>query len=173
MEFSTLLDRRRSIRAFGKAPVDDGEIQAVLEAADSAPSAGDLQAYEVVCVKRADTRALLATAALGQEFVAEAPIVLVFFADPARSSGRYGRRGAELYGLQDATIACAYAQLRAADLGLGSVWVGAFDEAEVARAVRAPAGLRPVALLPIGHPAESPEPTPRRGAANIVRKEGF
>jgi len=90
-------------------------------------------------------------------------LVLVFLADPERSSARYGDRGAKLYAMQDATIACAYAQLAAAELGLGSVWVGAFDEERVAKAVNA-AGKKPVAMLPIGYPTSKPKrPARRRG----------
>jgi nitroreductase len=99
--------------------------------------------------------------------------VLVFFANPARSAAKYGRRGDVLYCVQDATVACAYAQLAAEDLGLASVWVGAFDNAAVSEAVGAPAGLRPVALLPIGYAAESPPPTPRRRLSDILRDERF
>lgn len=173
MKFDELLRRRQSVRAFQTRPVPLDSVGAVLAAVDAAPSAGDRQAFEVVCVRDPDIRSALAEAALGQEFVAEAPLVLVFFADPTRSGERYGQRGETLYALQDATIACAYAQLRATDLGLGSVWVGAFDEAAVARATGAPESLRPVALLPLGTPAEAPAPTPRRGPEDFARDDRF
>ncbi|MFH1726711.1 MAG: nitroreductase family protein [Elusimicrobiota bacterium] len=164
--------RRRSIRAFQARPVEPEAVREILQAANSAPSAGNLQAYEVVCVSDPGRRRALAQASLGQHFVAYAPVALVFFANPRRCGG-YGRRGEELYCVQDATIACAYAQLAAADLGLGSVWVGAFNDRDVSAAARAPARLRPVAILPIGYPAESPSPTPRRDLADLVRDEVF
>lgn len=170
-DLSTLLRQRRSIRAFEDRPVDERELTAVLEAANAAPSAGNLQAYEVVLVEAAATRAALARAAHGQEFVAEAPVVLVFLADPGRSAAKYGQRGAVRYAHLDAGIACAFAHLRAADLGLASTWVGAFDDGAVAYAVGAPPGLVPVALLPIGHPAERPPPTTRRRLEDLVHRE--
>lgn len=173
MEFDELARNRRSVRAFRPEPVPGEKLDAVLRAANAAPSAGDLQAYEVVKVTEPARRQALARASHNQEFVAEAPVVLVFFANPARSAPRYGERGEELYSVQDATIACTFAHLAAADLGLGSVWVGAFDDASVARAVGAPAGLKPVAVLPIGVPAELPRPTPRRKLADLVRDESF
>jgi nitroreductase len=171
MDFLELMKKRRSIRAFEARPVEPGKIQAVLEAADAAPSAGNLQAYRMVCVTEPSGRRALAAAALGQGFVAEAPVAIVFLADPTVASSRYGEPGRRLFCIQDATIACAYAQLRAADLGLGSVWVGAFDENAVSRAVDAPRDLLPVAVLPIGYPAEDPGPTPRRGIAGLVSRE--
>ena len=173
MDFASLIAARRSIRVFRKAPVDQKKLKAILEAVDAAPSAGDLQAFEVVAVTKPAVREALAAAARGQEPVSHAPVVLVFFANPARNSARYGKRVPDLYAVQDATIACAFAHLRAADLGLGSVWVGAFDDEAVRKAVHAPKELLPVALLPIGHPDEKPEPTPRRGVKSLVRKERF
>ncbi len=168
MEFQALLQQRRSIRAFEPRPVEPEKVRAILEAADAAPSAGNLQAYRMVCVTDPAVRRALAAAALGQGFVAEAPVTIVFLADPAWASSRYGEPGRRLFCIQDASIACAYAQLRAADLGLGSVWVGAFDERAVSRAVGAPGDLVPVAVLPVGYPAESPGPTPRRGIKDLV-----
>jgi len=112
----------------------------------------------------------LALASFAQSFVAEAPVVLVFCANPGRSEKRYGKRGKNLYCIQDATIAAAYAQLAAVDLGLGSCWVGAFDEKEVLRILGNPEGLIPVAIIPIGYPAEQPPSTGRRKLEDIVHK---
>ncbi|MCK4326851.1 MAG: nitroreductase family protein [Candidatus Diapherotrites archaeon] len=160
MSFLALAQKRKSIRRFLDKPVPQKLVDTILEAARLAPSAGNLQAYEVVTVKNEETRKALAAASFGQAQVSDAPVVMVFVADPPRSAAKYGDRGAELYSVQDASIACAYAQLAAADLGLGAVWVGAFDEDAVAKAVNASG--RPVALLPIGYPAEKPGHPPRR-----------
>jgi nitroreductase len=165
--FATV-EARHSVREFAPREVEPGELEQILMAASRAPSAGNLQAYQIVLVRAPGRRQALARAAHGQAFVANAPVVLVFCADPARSAGRYGRRGAELFAVQDATIAAAYAQLAAAALGLGSTWVGAFDEAAAAVVV---GGLRPVCILPVGHPAERPEPTSRRDLADLVHDE--
>ncbi|HEY7607893.1 MAG TPA: nitroreductase family protein [Alphaproteobacteria bacterium] len=173
MDFFALVDKRRSIRAYLAQPVERGKVDSILDAVRLAPSAGDLQAFDMVVVEDADTKRALAAAALGQDFVAAAPIVLAFCADPARDEGKYGKRGATLYCIQDATIAAAYAQLAAAALGLASCWVGAFDEAAVARVLRAPARVRPVALLAVGFGAETPERPPRRSIADIARRGHF
>jgi len=161
------IQTRRSIRAFQQRPLEPGKLRTVLEALHRAPSAGNLQAYQVHVVRDEAGKRALAAAALGQEFLAMAPVVLVFAAVPARSA-KYGLRGAELYCLQDATIAVAYAQLAATELGLATCWIGAFDEAAVGRAIDLPAGERPVAILPLGYGAENPGEKPRRPIEAIV-----
>lgn len=171
MNFFEAVRKRHSVRAFAATPVEPDKLQAILEAANQAPSAGNFQAYEIYLARRERDRLALARAALGQMFIAEAPVALVFCAHPARSAGKYGQRGIRLYALQDATIACAFAMLAATTLGLATVWVGAFDDAAVARAIGAPQGILPVAVLPIGYPAEEPEPTPRRQLQELVHEE--
>jgi len=128
-----------------------------------------LQAYEIFLVRDEEKKRALAEAALGQEFIAEAPIVLVFCANPSRSASRYGSRGRDLYSIQDATIACSFAMLAATSLGLGSCWVGAFDEEEVKK-VLGIKEFRPIAILPIGYPAEKPYKTSRRSLKDLVHE---
>ncbi|HOK46963.1 MAG TPA: nitroreductase family protein [Bryobacteraceae bacterium] len=169
MDFFDVLQSRRSIRNFANRPVEQDKVRAVLEAANSAPSAGNLQAYEIYLATRKEDRTMLARAALEQWFIAEAPIALVFCTNPERAR-RYGKRGAERYALQDATIACTFAMLAATALGLSTVWVGAFDDDSVRRIIKAPSTETPVAILPIGYPAESPEKTPRRPLADLVHE---
>jgi nitroreductase len=162
MDFFELLRLRRSIRSYESRSVEEDKLKRILEAANRAPSAGNLQAYMILIVRDGAVRTALSRAALNQDSLVRAPVVLAFFARSNASAARYKTRGAELYSLQDATIACAYAQLAAASLGLGTVWVGAFDDKAVSRALKAPEDWRPVALLPVGYPAESGQPTPRR-----------
>jgi len=171
MDYFEAVKARHSIRAFESRPVEDEKIRRIIEAVNLAPSAGDLQAYEIVVVKDAKRKNTLADDALGQGFVAEAPVCLVFLACPERSSRKYGRRGSELYCIQDATIAASYAQLAATALGLASTWVGAFDEDAVSKTIEATRTERPIAILPIGYPAETPDITPRRAISEIVCSE--
>jgi nitroreductase len=168
MDFFALLRERRSVRQFLARPVEAEKIQSILEAANRAPSAGNLQAYEIYLVTSPATLRLLGRASLDQDFIEQAPLALVFCAHPGRSSGKYGKRGSSLYCVQDATIACAYAQLALTALGLASVWVGAFRDDEVRRAIGVGDDLIPVAILPIGYPGESPAPTSRRPLSSLV-----
>jgi nitroreductase len=172
MEFCELVRARHSVRAFTARPIEPEKLQAILAAANRAPSAGNLQAYEIYAVRNCAKLKLLARAVVGQDFIAQAQVALVFCAHPARSAVKYGPRGASLYCLQDATIACAYAQLAATALGLGSVWVGAFDDVAVRQAIGVGKDLQPVAILPIGYAGEKPDKTTRRPLNELVHEVG-
>ena len=119
------------MRAYKPQAVEESKLKRLFEAANMAPSAGNLQAYRVQVVRDQEKKDALAKAAHGQGFIAQAPVCLVFCADPERSAAKYGKRGTELYSVQDATIAGAFAMLAAVDLGLATVWVGDFDEKKV------------------------------------------
>jgi len=168
MDFFEAVHTRQSIRAYRDQPVESEKVQQILDTINAAPSAGNLQSYEVYLVTRRDALQALARSTNGQEFIAQARLALVFCANSSRPAQRYARRGTTLYCLQDATIACAYAQLAATALGLASVWVGAFDEEAVRAAIGVGHDLRPVAFLPIGYAAETPERRPRRALDDLV-----
>jgi nitroreductase len=168
MDFFEVIRSRRSIRRFDNRPVEEEKLNAILEAANAAPSAGNLQAYEIYLVRSPAELAGMAGLLARMKFFAEVPAVLVFCANPERSGVKYSDRGRALYAVQDATIACTQAMLAATALGLASVWVGAFQEQAVAEALALPASLRPVALLPIGYPGETVEPRTRRALKDIV-----
>ena len=170
MEFFEVLKRRRSTRAYAAKPVEAEKLHKILAAANAAPSAGNLQAYEIYHVTDPQKKRALARAALEQDFVAAAPEVLVFCAHPARSAPRYRQRGVRLYALQDATIACTFAMLAATALGLATVWVGAFNDEAVSKVLGAPDSHVPVAILPIGYAAETPELTLRRPLEELVHE---
>jgi nitroreductase len=172
-DYFEIVKRRRSVRRFLDHAVEPEKLEQILECARAAPSAGNLQAYAIVVVRSADRRRALAQAALDQEFIAEAPIVLVFLQDIERARSRYGRRGEALYSVQDAAIACTHAQLAATALDLASCWVGAFHVDAVRDLLRAPEAMPPVAILPIGYPAEEPSPTGRRPASELIRVETY
>ena len=170
-DFFETVRHRHSIRKYQPdMPVEAEKLHAILEMACAAPSAGDLQAYRIIVVRDPAERRALVHVAHEQGFIAEAPVCLVFCADPARSAATFGERGARLYAVQDATIAATYAMLAAADQGLSTVWVGAFDPAKVTAAIGAPPDWTPVAILPIGYAAESPAASTRRPLAEFVHK---
>jgi nitroreductase len=168
-QFFKLLKQRRSIRAFDKRRLDDSVIDVILEACDLAPSSGGLQPFEIYKVENREMRSKLVAAAGDQAFVADAPLLLVFCANPSRSAHKYGERS-QLFSIQDATIAAAYAQLAVYVLGLTTVWTGAFDERKVSEILGLPEGHRPVAMLPIGYPAEAPKEKTTRGPQDLIHK---
>ena len=162
MEVAEAIDLRRSIRRYQDKDVPDGMVKAILRAGHMAPSAGNLQGRDFIIVRDRGMRELICKAALGQSFILEAPVCIVVCANIGRSSAKYGKRG-ELYAVQDASAAAMNMMLMALDLGLGTCWVGAFDEQAVSRLLGIPQGVRPVMLMPLGFPDESPYAPPRLG----------
>ncbi|OHE82618.1 MAG: hypothetical protein A2107_04610 [Verrucomicrobia bacterium GWF2_62_7] len=171
MEFFDVMRARFSVRSYQNKPVDDHALQTILEAVNGAPSAFNAQAYEVVVVRDLTRRQQLAKACFNQMFAAQAPVMLVFFANPDRNREKIGETGAPVYSHEDATIACDYAHLAAAALGLGSCWIAAYGQRAVSELLGAPPSWCPVALLPIGHPAEAAKPRERRPLTDLVHDE--
>lgn len=170
MSFFDLISSRHSVRAFKDKKLQEDAIRKILSAAMRAASAGNLQSYQIFVVDNKQTKRKLAEAAHDQSFVGDASVVFVFCADPKNSEKEYGARGRDLYCIQDATIACAYAQLAAHVLGLATVWVGSFDERSVANIIKCDSWLRPVAMLVVGFADEEPQITPRRPMAEMVHR---
>jgi nitroreductase len=170
MDFFKIVEDRRSMRKYAEKPVEEEKLHKILETANRAPSAGNLQGYEIYVVRKLEQRQALVKAAWDQEFLAEAPVILIFCANPQRSAEGYGERGLSLYSIQDATIACTYAQLAAKAQGLDSVWVGAFDEKGVAEIAHIPPELRPITLLPVGYAGKEPRPRPRRELRDLIHE---
>jgi len=164
---------RRSIRAFKSKDVPPEIVEKLIEAARWAPSAGNIQPWELVIVRKPEIKRGLVEAALDQMFIEEAPVVIVVCANENQSSYGYGMRGKTLYCLQDTAAAIQDILLAAHSLGLGTCWVGAFKEEEAREVLKIPQGIRPVAIIPVGYPAESPSPPSRRSLSQIVHYETF
>lgn len=140
----------------------------MLEAARWAPSAGNLQSVEYVIVTDKKTREMLAEAALGQEHVREAPVSIVVCCNKSKIS-RYGKRGEEIYALQESGACIQNLMLAAHALGLGTCWIGAFDEAKIRRVVGAPENAKPVAIITVGYPDEKPESSRKNGRHSVFK----
>lgn len=168
-DFFETVRHRHSIRKYrSEIPVEQEKLHAILEMACAAPSAGDLQSYHIFVITDAQQRKQLSEIANDQDFIAEAPVTLLFCSDPKRAAKQYGERGEQLYALQDATIAAAYAQLAVVAAGLASTWIGYFDNTQLKQTFELAPDLEPVAALSIGYPAELPEETPRRPIGEVV-----
>ena len=164
---------RQSVRAYQARAIEPAKLEAVLTAANWAASAANLQAYQIYVVRDSARKQALVSAAAGQKFLATAPVVLVFAADPARSAAKFGPRGEQVYCLQDACAAVGNAMLAAVELGLGTCWVDAVDEALAGQAIGLPAGQRAAVILPLGYPAETPPRTTRRELSDLVKDLGI
>jgi nitroreductase len=170
MDLWEAIKERRSIRRYVQGrDVPTETVKQLLQAAITAPSAGNRQPWHFVVVRDAEAKQGLADAAYGQQFVGQAPVVIVVCADPTRSASRYGGRGSELYCLQDTAAATENILLGVTALGLGACWVGAFDERAATTVLDLPSHLRPVVMIPIGHPGERfVRRTPRRPLSEIT-----
>jgi nitroreductase len=166
MEFFETVEKRQSVRAFAATPVPEEKLQAILEAVNRAPSAGNFQSFETFLIDSLEKREALTRATYSQNFVVQAPVSLVFCANPSRCT----YEPPSLYALEDASIACAYATLAVTAVGLSSVWIGAFKAPAVLEVLGSPKGLVPVAILPIGYANETPDRTTRRPLEELVHR---
>jgi len=170
MELREAIRYRRSVREFLDKEVPIDVIHELVDLGNLAPSAGNLQARDFIIVRNKKVKDALARAALHQDFISEAPVVLVVCANLERI-GPYGNRGRSLYAIQDASAAIQNILLAIHEKGLGAVWVGAFHEDEVSRILELPPHARPIAIIPIGYPASIPEMPERLPLEEIVHME--
>jgi nitroreductase len=170
MECIEAINGRRSIRKFKDRPVEKELVEQLLDAAQMAPSAGNLQARDFIVISDKATKQKLVKAAMGQSFIEQAPFAIVVIANIERSSRIYRSRG-ELYAIQDASAGIENLLLAAHSMGLGACWVGAFDETEVSAFLGIPNKAKPVAIIPIGYPDEKPSAPPRIVPDRLVHWE--
>jgi nitroreductase len=173
MDVLEAIKGRRSIRAFKNQDVPAETVEELIDAARWAPSAGNIQPWEFIIVRKPRIRRRLVEAALGQMFIEEAPVVIIVCADEECSSQGYGVRGKTLYCIQDTAAAIQNIHLTACSLGLGTCWVGAFREEETREILKIPRGMRPVAIIPVGYPAEAPAARSRKPISQMVHYETF
>ncbi len=168
MELYEAIRLRRSVRSYENRPVEKEKLERVLEAARLAPSARNMQEWRFVVACERATREALRDAANNQAFVAEAPVVI---AGCAARSDHVMRCGQPSYAI-DVAIATAHLVQAAAAEGLGTCWIGAFDEPDVRRILEIPPGIRVVELITLGYPADaSPVSKSRLPLREIVHWE--
>lgn len=168
MNILEIIKNRRSIRKFQEKAIPGEIIDKLIEALIWAPSAGNLQSRKFYFVFNKEIKEKLAKAALDQRFIAKAPLVIVGCCD-FEIEFKYGKRGRELYTVCDVALSLENIMLQAEAEGLGSCWVGAFDEKEVSKILNLPENLRPIAILPVGYPLEKPLPPPRVSREKAVK----
>lgn len=162
---------RRSVRRYKGDPVPENVLARVLEAVRLAPSAKNLQPWKFIVVRDRATKEQLAEAAFGQSFMAEADIVIVACGFPDKA---YPKQGRFMNSWPiDVTIAFEHLVLQAADEGLGTCWIGAFEEAPVKALLGVPDAVRVMAMTPLGWPAESPKDRGRKPLAEIVSYDRY
>lgn len=179
MDVLKAVETRRSIRKYLDRPVEEDKLRKVLDAARLAPSWANLQCWRFIVVKAPDIRQKISALAYLESFfaplgykanpaqkaLAEAPVVIVACADPSQSGELWGQN----YYLTDVGIASQNLMLAAHALGLGTVFVGVFDEEKLRELLNIPVEIRVVGLFPLGYPhEEKKQGPPRKDLAEIV-----
>ncbi|RLF28465.1 MAG: nitroreductase [Thermoplasmata archaeon] len=154
------INKRRSIRRYIEKPVEDEKLLRLLQAARLAPSAKNRQNWEFIVIRNKEIKEALVPVCYGQRFISKAPVVIAGVADPKL----------RWYKL-DMGIAFEHIALEAVELGLGTCWIGAFDEKKVSRILNLPNNLETVILMTVGYPQEIPPPTPRKKLDEITHYE--
>jgi len=162
MEVFEAIRERRSIRKFKTQDIEKEKIEKIILAGRRAPSAGNLQARDIFVITDQGIKEELVRAAHGQAFIGEAPYVIMVCTNSERIRERYGDRGMDLYMIQDASASVQNILLAAHSLGLGTCWVGAFDDKAVHEIMGLERHLWPVAIIPIGHSAKDAQERPKR-----------
>jgi len=169
MEVLEAILKRRSVRNFEKKEIEKEKIEKLKEALIWAPSAGNLQARKFYFVFDEEIKKKLAKAALNQNFIAKAPLVIIGCCDLEKISW-YGERGKNLYTICDVSAAIENLMLVATSEGLGTCWVGAFDESEVSKILKLPKNERPIVIVPVGFPKEIPSPPEREEKEKLIEE---
>ena len=167
MEFQELIRTRRSIRGYKADPVPEDVIGRILEAARIAPTAANKQPFQIIVVTDASTRRRFKEV-YDRDWFYSAPMILVGCAEPAQAWRRAdGFNAAEV----DITIVMDHIILAAADEGLGTCWICAFDEGKTKQILGIPPEVRVIALTPLGFPAAEPLPFERKPLSALIRRE--
>jgi len=160
-----VMKRRRSTRKFDSKEIEEWKVGKILAAADTAPTAGNFQGFEIFHIKNTKMKEALVKAANDQPYV-NSPLVLVFCKNQSRVKLQFPDRMLAKFAVQDATLAAAYSQLAATALGLSTIWIGMIDEKKVAEIIET--DLEPSSLLCIGYPVKRKHPKPRRNLSDLI-----
>lgn len=168
MDFSELIKQRYSVRAYKPDPVEEEKLQQVLEAARLAPTAANRQPFQLIVINTQGREAELRRV-YHRSWFHQAPLVIAAIGLPGKA---WTRRDGKNYVYVDTTIAMDYITLAAADLGLGTCWVAAFDPEAAREVLNLPDDrAEPVAFTPMGYPADQPKPKERKALTELVRYE--
>jgi len=162
--FNVMLNRR-SQRKFENKEVEEWKLEMIFAAADTAPTAGGFQGFEIYHIKNEGSKKKLVEAANNQPYV-NAPVVLVFCMNPGRVKLNFPPETIRKFSQQDATLAAAYSQLAAHALGLSSIWIGMLNENKLMEILGT--GLSPSSILCLGYPVKLLVPKPKRNLKDLI-----
>jgi nitroreductase len=169
MDVFEAITQRKSIRKYKDKEIEKEKLIKVLESARIAPSASNRQEWKFIVVKDENTRNKLVSAAHDQKFVGQAPVTIVAC---STESERIMPCGQHAYTV-DLSIAVSFMMLEATELGLGTCWLGAFDEEAVKEILGIPSDIRVPAMFTLGYADENPVARPRKALKDIVSHEKY
>jgi len=168
MDTLEAINRRRSIRKYLDRPVEFEKITTILDAARKAPSAGNLQDWAFIIITEKALIKQTADYSVEQYWIATAPVVIIVCALPEKHEMYYGLRGKRLYNIQDCAAAIENLMIAATNLGLGTCWIGAFEEEKLRALFTIPPEVRPQAIITLGYSDETPQERELVAIENIV-----
>src|ERR671922_2014841 len=170
MDFDQVVRKRKMIREYDldRQQIPDEIITKLIKNAHRAPSAGHTQVQEFIIVKDISIKKKLRKAAVNQEYVEKAPVLIVVCSNTSRSIGRYGSRGKEFYSIIDGAFASMLILLTAVNEGIGACFVGAFEDAKVSKILEIPKQVRLIGIICLGYPDEEPERIERISLSKLV-----
>jgi len=194
MDVYEAIRERRSVRSYKPDPIPEEVLNRLLEAMRLAPSGGNRQPWQFIVVRDASIKQQLVPACWNQQFIAQAPVVVVACGRYEDAVGVYNR-GDETFVVDgtelrrqvesgnvdyyascfaiDLSIALTHLMLAARAEGLGTCWIGAFHEGKVKSILGIPQDFRVVALMTVGYPTEWPGPRDRKPLSEIVRYDRY
>ena len=169
MEFDEVVRKRKMIRQYElDRPIPNYVITKLIENAHRAPSAGHTQVQEFIIVKDPSTKSKLGKAALEQSQVYDAAVLIIVCSNTSRSVDRYGKRGKDFYSIIDGAFASILMLLTAGNEGIGACFVGAFEDDKVSKILGLPEYVKPIGIITLGYPTESPEKLDRIDISKLV-----
>lgn len=166
-----IIKERKSVRRYKPDPIPDPVLLRVLDAARFSPSGKNLQPWKFILVRDKKIKKDLVEASVGQSFIAEAPIVVVACGFPDKCYSRMGNYMKSW--AVDVAIAVEHMMLQAQEEGLGTCWIGAFEEKDVRRILKIPDDVKVLALTPLGYPDEIPRSRERKSLEEIIAHDFY
>src|SRR5829696_165328 len=174
MDFDEVIRKRKMVREYDQdKQISDKIIMKLIRNAHRAPSAGHTQVQEFIIIKDHAIKKKLRKAAVSQEYVENAPVLIAVCSNTSRSISRYGSRGKQFYSIIDGAFASMLILLTAVNEGIGACFVGAFDDNKVSEILELPTYVKPIGIIALGYPAEDPSKFKRIDISKLVHYEKY
>src|SRR5918994_4551166 len=171
MEFDQVVRKRKMIRKYLPNSIPEGVISKMIKNANKAPSAGHTQVQEFIIVRDPAIKKKMRQASVNQKAIEDAPVLIVVCSNTSRSVGRYGQRGRDFYSIMDGAFASMLILLTAINEEIGAGFVGAFEDDKIAKILELPEYVKPIGIIALGYPDESPARLGRIESEQIVHHE--